>query len=115
MTVFDDGNLRHRQCNGGNSRGMVLYVSEANRTVTIGTLADLGQYSPALGSAQLLVSPPNGVYATFGNGLLTFPGQGNASQSTEVDANGNIVYQLQGDDWSYRTYRQADLYSPTTP
>ena len=114
MTVFDDGNLRHVQCNGGNSRGMVLYVAEASRTVTIGVLADLGQYSAALGSAQLLVSPPNSVYASFGNGLITL-GQAHVSQSTEVDLNGNIVYQLQASDWSYRTYRQADLYTPTTP
>ena len=113
MTVFDDGNLRHQQCNGGNSRGMVLYVAEANRTVTIGVQADLGQYSAALGSAQLLVSPPNSPYASFGNGLITLPQH--YSQSTEVDLNGNIVYELQGTDWSYRTYRQADLYTPTTP
>ena len=58
MTVFDDGNLRHQQCGGGNSRGMVLSVSEPQRTVYIQTSADLGQYSFALGSAQLLFSPP---------------------------------------------------------
>jgi len=115
MTVFDDGNLRHKQCNGGNSRGMVLYVSESAHSVYIATLADLGQYSFALGSAQLLVSPPNNIYASFGNGLLTLEGQGNASQATEVDMNGNIVYQVQASDWSYRIYRQQDLYTPTLP
>ncbi len=114
FTVFDDGNLRHQQCNGGNSRGMVLYVGEPARTVNIATLADLGQYSLALGSAQLLISPPN-FFASFDNGLLTLEGQGNASQSTEVDLNGNIVYQLQASDWAYRIYRQQDLYTPTLP
>lgn len=113
LTVFDDGNLRHKQCNGGNSRGMVLYVGEASRTVYIATLADLGEYSPALGSAQTLISPPNNLYASFGNGLLVLGT--NASQATEVDINGNIVYQLQANNWAYRIYRQRDLYTPTTP
>jgi tRNA-binding EMAP/Myf-like protein len=113
MTVFDDGNLRHQQCGGGNSRGMVLSVSEPQRTVYIQTSADLGQYSFALGSAQLLFSPPDPAFASFGNGLLYLPA--NASQSTETDLNGNIVYQLQASQWSYRTYRARDLYTPTLP
>ena len=38
MTVFDDGNLRKKQCGGvGNSRGMVLSVNEAQRTIFIQT------------------------------------------------------------------------------
>jgi hypothetical protein len=115
LTVFDNGNLRHKQCNGGNNRGMVLYVSERRYTVYIAILADLGQYSFAVGSAQLLVSPPNNSYASFDSGLLTLSGQGNASQATEVDLNGNIVYQLQASGWSYRAYRQQDLYTPTLP
>lgn len=114
FTVFDDGNLRHQQCGGtGNSRGMVLYLAEAARTVYIETLADLGQFSAALGSAQLLVSPPSNIYASFGNGLLDFGAGG--SQATEVDLNGNIVYELQANDGSYRTYRMQDLYTPTLP
>jgi hypothetical protein len=113
FTVFDDGNLRFKQCGGkGNSRGMMLTIAEATRKVTISLLADLGQFSPALGSAQLLVAPPNGVYASFGNGLI---GGGGISQATEVDMNGNIVYQLQANDGSYRTYRMPDLYTPTLP
>jgi hypothetical protein len=114
MTVFDDGNLRHQQCGAGNSRGMVLSVSEITHTVYIQTLADLGQYSLALGSAQLLIAPPNAIYANWGNGLLILP-SGNAGDSTETDLNGNIVYQLQAKDWSYRTYRARDLYTPTLP
>ena len=113
LTVFDDGNLRHTQCNGGNSRGMVFSVFESSRTVYIQTLADLGAYSIALGSAQLLKSPPDPMYASFGNGLLTSPA--NAAQSTETDLNGNIVYQLQATYWSYRTYRATNLYTPTLP
>ena len=114
MTVFDDGNLRYLQCdNGQNSRGMVLLVSEPNRTVYLTTLADLGAFSGALGSADLLPSA-SGIYASFGNGALT-NGQNQESQSTEVDLNGKIVYQLQSDSSAYRIYRMPNLYSPTTP
>jgi len=114
FTVFDDGNLRRKQCGEGNSRGMVLYVGEPARTIYIETSADLGQFSPALGSAQLLISPLYGIYASFGNGLLNLP-SGDAAQATEVDLNGNIVYQLQANWWSYRAYRMQDLYTPTLP
>lgn len=114
MTVFDDGNLRHVQCGGsGNSRGMVLTVNERALTVTTLVAADLGQFSPALGSAQQLVSTNYPVYYTFGNGLLNLPAL--AAQSTEVDGQGHIVFQLQATQWSYRTYRQHDLYTPTLP
>ncbi len=113
LTVFDDGNLRRAQCAGGDSRGMVLSVSELMHTVYIQLQADLGAYSPALGSAQLLGAPPNSLYASFGNGYLFTPG--NSVQSTETDMTGHIVYQLQGNDWSYRTYRAPDLYTPTNP
>jgi arylsulfate sulfotransferase len=109
FTVFDDGNLRVQQCGGGNSRGMVLYVSEPTRKVFIQTAADLGAYSPALGSAQLL-SSPYGTYGSFGNGFLS-----GAAQVSEVDLSGHIVYQLQANDNSYRIYRQRDLYTPTLP
>ena len=111
LTVFDDGNLRHVQCNGGNSRGMMLSVVEQTHTVYIQLAADLGGYSPALGSAQLLASPPNALYASFGNGLV-----GNReAQSTEVDLNGNIVYELEASDGSYRSYRLRDMYTPALP
>jgi arylsulfate sulfotransferase len=112
MTVFDDGNLRHQQCgNTGNSRGMVLFMGEANRSIYIETSADLGQYSFAVGSSQLLITNSGNIYASFDNGLLGSPAP--FSQSTEVDLNGNIIYQLQANHWSYRTYRMKDLYTPT--
>jgi arylsulfate sulfotransferase len=113
FTVFDDGNLRHKQCGSGDSRGMVLYVGEQARTVYLATLADLGQYSIALGSAQLLISPPNSMYASFGSGLINDPGH--AAQAVEVDLNGNIVYNLEANGYSYRSYRLPDLYTPAHP
>ena len=113
MTVFDDGNTRHTQCGTGNSRGMIFTVNELNHTVYYQTLADLGQYSVALGSAQLLASPPDPLFASFGNGLLFLPGD--AAEATEVSLTGSLVYQLQAGQWSYRTYRARDLYTPTLP
>ena len=113
FTVFDDGNTRHKECGSGNSRGMVLSVAEPQRTVYIQLLADLGQYSVALGSAQLLAAPPDPLFASFGNGLLYLPAD--AAESDETDMSGNIVYQLQASQWSYRTYRARDLYTPTLP
>jgi arylsulfate sulfotransferase len=113
MTIFDDGNTRHTQCGGGNSRGMVMSVSEVTHTVFFQTLADLGHYAVALGSAQLLTSPLYPQYASFGDGLLFLPG--NAALSTETDLAGHIVYELQAPQWSYRTYRAQDLYTPSLP
>ena len=114
LTVFDDGNLRYVQCgNTGNSRGMVLQVSERTHTVFIQMEADLGGYSGALGSAQMLPSATNGTYFSFGNGLLLVPTH--ATRSTEVDVHGNIVYELQGNWWAYRTYRMQDLYTSPEP
>lgn len=113
MTVFDDGNTRHQECGSGNSRGMILSVSESMRTVYEQMVADLGIFSGALGSAQLLAAPPDPLFASFGNGLLFLPNP--ASQATETDLGGNTVYQLQSNQWSYRTYRSRDLYTPTLP
>ncbi len=109
LTVFDDGNLRVSQCGSGNSRGMVLYLTEATRKVFIQTAANLGSYSSAYGSAQLL-SSPYGTTAAFGNGRLP-----SAAQATEVDLTGHIVFELQASDTAYRIYRQRDLYTPTMP
>ena len=53
LLVFDDGNTRIVS-NGGNSRGQVLELDEQNRTASFILNADLGVYSMAVGSAQLL-------------------------------------------------------------
>jgi arylsulfate sulfotransferase len=113
LTVFDDGNLRHTQCGTGNSRGMVLSVSEATHTVYIQTAADLQAYSAALGSAQLLAAPGYPLYASFDNGFLSLPH--NEALATEVDLNGNIVFELEASWLAYRGYRMQDLYTSPAP
>ena len=114
LTVFDDGNLRYKQCNGNqNSRGMVLFMGENDRTIYIETSADLGAYSFAVGSADLLIPGDGNVYASYDNGLIQT--QNPTAQSTEVNLAGEIIYQLQAGAWSYRTYRMQNLYTPTLP
>ncbi len=60
LTLFDNGNTRISQLGGGcgpndcDSRGMVLQLDPANMQVTPVLSVDLGVYSTALGSAQLL-------------------------------------------------------------
>jgi hypothetical protein len=113
FTLFDDGNLRRQSCGGvGNSRGTMLTVDEPARKVTIVTQADLGGYSAALGSADLLIG--SGIYSSYDNGDLG-TAESPAAQSTEVDLSGKIVYQLQVDSYSYRAYRRRNLYTPTLP
>jgi arylsulfate sulfotransferase len=60
LTVFDNGNTRVGQLGGGcgpndcDSRGMSLQFNESTMRVTPILSDDLGGYSVALGSAQLL-------------------------------------------------------------
>ena len=114
MTIFDDGNTRSTQCPGTTqySRGMVLFVNETARQIYMETVADLGAYSFALGSGQLLAPGDGNLYASYGNGYITLQGE---AQSTEVGLGGQIVYQLQVNAGSYRTYRMQNLYTPTFP
>ncbi len=89
---------------------MVLLVDEAKRQIYIETLADLGAYSPALGSAQLLTPPGGGIYSSFDNGFINTT---NKALLTEVNLAGDIVYQLQTNQFTYRAYRMANLYTTT--
>ncbi len=114
FTVFDDGNTRSAQCGGGqDSRGMVLLLDEKHLTAYMQTAADLGAYSGALGSGDLLPAS-DGLYASYGNGLIGSV-QDPFVQSTEVNLNGQIVYELQANSWSYRSYRMRNLYTVTWP
>ena len=108
LTVFDDGNTR-TLTTAGNSRGQALTIDEPNRKATLILNADLGTYSPAVGSAQRL---PNGHYH-FDSGFFLDPGGSDArfSQSVEVNASGKIVYGIQFGAIEYRSFRMRDLYT----
>jgi hypothetical protein len=109
LTMFDNGNTREvtNANTVQNSRGYVLSIDESAFTVTPLLLADLGVYSPAVGSAQRL---DNGNYF-FEAGYLGYPPD-NASMWFEYlpDGTRNFVQQAAG-TFTYRGYRMTSLYN----
>jgi arylsulfate sulfotransferase len=112
MLVFDDGNTRvgnpaYPTANQ-DSRGQMLMVDQQNLVATLVLNADVGSYSSAVGSAQLL---PNGDYH-FDSGFIYINSTGAlVSQSVEVNASGDIVYGIGFATLEYRTFRMSDLYT----
>ncbi len=107
LTVFDNGNTRRAADPSAHSRGQALHLDEDSRVASLVLNADLGVYSLALGSAQRL---PNGNYH-FDAGWIA--GNPPVARSVEVDASGNILYDIQVATPEYRSFRMSDLY--TTP
>ncbi len=106
LLVFDDGNTRIQSAGSGNSRGQAIRLDEQNRTATLVLNADLGVYSLALGSAQML---QNGDYH-FDAGYVATD-TGSTAFSIEVDPAGNLVYRAQANTLLYRSFRLTDIYS----
>jgi arylsulfate sulfotransferase len=91
-----------------NTRGQVWRLDEKTRTATLVTNADLGAYSPNVGSAQRL---SNGNYH-FTTGAVRKDNLVR-SRSVEVTPDGKIVYLLETPGNStYRSNRVVDLYTP---
>jgi hypothetical protein len=109
LTLFDNGNGRSLLDRTARSRGQVLVIDESNLVAHLALNADLGSYSPAVGSAQRL---SNGNYH-FDSGFILDPsGSGNGvAQSVEVDLAGNIVYGIEFGQLMYRSFRMKDLYT----
>ncbi len=106
LLVYDNGNTRVTTLGGGDSRGQVWALDEANRVATLVHDFDLGEYSFALGSAQLL---SNGNYH-FLNGFVD---QENPhSRSIEVGPDGQFHWVFYSDGAVYRSFRMRDLYTP---
>lgn len=107
LTTFDDGNTRCASepapCD---SRGQVYQLNEQTKVANLVVNSDLGNYSFALGWAQVLA---NGDYS-FTSGAQNYP---NAfGQDIEVTPNGltkTFVAQSQG--LLYRAYRMPNMYS----
>jgi hypothetical protein len=100
LVVFDDGNVRQSKNPRAKSRGQELVLNEKTMRARLVLNADLGNYSPALGSAQKL---PNGNF-DFGSGF--------AEQTIEVNPHGKKTYVLTMNmpGKQYRTYIYANLY-----
>ena len=104
MALFDNGNVQRAQDANAHSRGQALQLDEQQRTAALVLNTDLGDYSPALGSAQRLA---NGDYH-FNLGWI----QQASSESVEVDSGGNTVYAIGVGVPLYRSFRMGDLYTP---
>ncbi|HET8629099.1 MAG TPA: aryl-sulfate sulfotransferase [Thermomicrobiales bacterium] len=107
LATFDNGNTR---CNGQgpscHSRGQVYRLDEAHHTATLILDADMGDYSDALGWAQLL---QNGDYAfTSGFQQANPPTHGQVEEFAP-DGRGPI-YVLQDLGLLYRGYRMTTMY-----
>jgi hypothetical protein len=84
----------------------VWRIDEQGRTATLLHNADMGVYSNALGSAQMLKSGGYTFQAGFINPSSVY------SRSIETSADGRIVYAQQVDGTTeYRNFRLADMYS----
>jgi hypothetical protein len=104
--AFDNGNTRVAMAGGvGNSRGYVLQLDEVNLIATPIMLADLGVYSIAVGSAQLL---DNGNYH-FHAGMVPAPSP--HAYTFEVLPDGSQDSILEEMDQVYRSYRMSSMYS----
>ena len=113
LLVFDDGNVRQASNPAAHSRGQALEVDETNMVVTTVLNADLGVYSGALGTAEVL---PNGDYHFDAGFLLGTNSAGvpvYSADSLEVTPAGKINFGIQFGTLEYRTFRMPDLY--TTP
>jgi arylsulfate sulfotransferase len=107
VTLFDNNNVANAADNTRHSRGQVWRLDERNRVITPLLDMDLGGFSVALGTAQVL---PNGHYH-FDIGWLA----GNRSESVEVGLDGAILYDLRIAAPMYRTFRMPDLYTAEAP
>ena len=108
LATFDDGNTRCTPVGADcHSRGQVYRLDEAGRHASLTVDADLGNYSFALGWAQLL---SNGDYA-FTSGWQV-DGDHTFGQGVELDPTGTAaLYTVQDDSPVYRTMRLGSMYA----
>lgn len=117
LWVYDDGNTRIAHVDSaGHSRGQIYAVNETALQTNVNVNTDLGVYSVAVGTAQIL---PNGNY-WFQSGLIFGAGGEPYAQDAEAGTNGDLTFVLQvtqGDTAShaleYRAFRMPDLYFET--
>lgn len=116
LSVFDNGNTRIDQLGGScgpndcNSRGMVLSFNTSNKQVTPILSDNLGVYSTALGSAQLL---DDGNYFFLAGFVDNSIGYAIEILPTAGTTTGTQVFNLEG-TVAYRGWRMTNLYTPPT-
>lgn len=103
LTLFDNGNTRISEY-GGNSRGQSWSLDETHKVATPVLNLDLGVYSTATGSAELL---PLGNYHFF-LGFIN----GTNSKSVEYTPGGELRFEEAfPQNNGYRSFRMVTLYS----
>jgi arylsulfate sulfotransferase len=102
LSLFDNGNTRVAELGGGHSRGQAWHLDETNRIATLVFNLDLGDFSRATGSTQLL---SNGNYA-FDLGYV-----GNITKTKEFTSSGTLKAEQDSSKNSYRSFRMRSLYS----
>jgi hypothetical protein len=113
LTLFDDGNERVKTGGfdpGGNSRCLLYFLNEAGLASNLNIDGDVGTYSFALGSSQLLAS--GGLFCDSG----IVAGAMNTSYTSATE-NANttgapVVYTMQATGGTYRTFRMSSMYNP---
>jgi len=115
MTLFDNGNTRQAVFDAmADSRCQILAVNETTMIANLNTNADVGNFSFAVGEAQML---SNGSLSCDSGFIGGFAHATTDPLTTTVEAlqNGNVVYTLRAAEDSYRTFRMLDLYTPINP
>lgn len=107
LLVFDNGNTRFEQNQGGNSRGQVFRIDEKQRTADYELSVDLGVLAAAVGSAQKLGQ--EGYH--FDAGYVIQPDNSLAAYTIGVDPSSGINYQAKTKGLVYRSFRMSDLYT----
>jgi arylsulfate sulfotransferase len=108
LLLLDNGHAHRKKDPEAHTRGQYWKIDEKARTATLLMSADLGVYSPAVGSAQRL---SNGNFH-FDAGVVTRDLSRDA-RSIEVTPEGKVIYALEGSGvMVYRSNRVTDLYTP---
>jgi len=114
LTLFDNGNTRISELDSGcvpndcHSRGMALQLDESSMQVTPVLSVDLGVFSFACGSAQLL---GDGNYFFLAGYLQNTTGDAIEIYPTPDTITGTQVFNL-GSTIAYRAWRMANIYTP---
>lgn len=107
LSVFDNGNTRISLNRGEHSRGQLLSVDETTMTAKLVDNFDLGVYSLAYGTAQMLVNQSGAVTGMhFESGDIA----ATTSQSQSYYPTG--VFNLKSIATTYRSAQMHDMYSP---
>jgi hypothetical protein len=123
LTLYDDGNERVKKGGfdpGGNGRCLLYALNETALTSNLNIDGDVGSYSFAVGSAQLLANGSlscDSGYITetiiVGDGPANGVPTLNSMTTENSNATGSpVVYSMASTEGNYRSFRMSSLYNP---